>query len=349
MYNISISADELKEINTLRFEYPSTIVQKRFHTIYLKAKKISNTQIADIVDIHINSITNYIKIFKEKGIEGLKEVNYGTNTSVLDTYKTSVEMEFKKNPPQSSLEALQKIKELTGLQSSPSRVRSFMKRLGMKFRMVGQIPSKGDPKEQKEWIENKFNIVKEKAENNLCHLFFMDASHFVMGVYLCCLWCFERIFIKSSSGRHRVNVLGALNAMTLEVEYLINKTTINAQVIASFLKQIATKYSDLPIVLVLDNARYQHCKFIEDLAASLNIRLLFLPTYSPNLNIIERLWKFIKKKVLNAKYYEKAEYFDESIEGALKKTNFNEEYKKELKTLLTLKFQVFEESQNHAA
>ena len=58
---------------------------------------------------------------------------------------------------------------------------------------------------------------------------------------------------------------------------------------AALLRQLATAFSDLPITLVLDNARYQHCRAILELAAHLDIELLFLPPYSPNLNLIERL------------------------------------------------------------
>ncbi len=60
---------------------------------------------------------------------------------------------------------------------------------------------------------------------------------------------------------------------------------------------------ELPIVLILDNARYQKCQIVWLLACELNIELLYLPSYSPNLNLIERLWKFVKKKCLYSIYY----------------------------------------------
>jgi transposase len=85
--------------------------------------------------------------------------------------------------------------------------------------------------------------------------------------------------------------------------------------------QLALKYWNFPIVIVLDNARYQHCKFIKYLAQQLGITLLFLPTYSPNLNLIERLWKFIKKKAVYGKYYEKFEFFKQAIVETFNKIN----------------------------
>ena len=89
----------------------------------------------------------------------------------------------------------------------------------------------------------------------------------------------------------------------------------------------------------MDNARYQHCRFVLDAAEKLNITLLFLPAYSPNLNIIERLWKFTKKKILYAKYYDSPVKFHNAVTGFLQ--DINKKYQDDLKNLLTLNFQIF--------
>ena len=91
----------------------------------------------------------------------------------------------------------------------------------------------------------------------------------------------------------------------------------------------------------MDNARYQKCKLVMNLALELNIKLVFLPSYSPNLNIIERLWKFIRKKVLYGKYYENFKLFKNGISSCLNLINQGQ-YQEELKTLLNLKFQTFQ-------
>ena len=98
-------------------------------------------------------------------------------------------------------------------------------------------------------------------------------------------------------------------------------------------------YRDLPIVLVMDNARYQKCKLVLEKAASLNIQIIFLPPYSPNLNLIERLWKFVKKEVLYNKFYKDYKQFCTAILGCLEQTDTT--YKEELESLLTPKFQSF--------
>ena len=129
-------------------------------------------------------------------------------------------------------------------------------------------------------------------------MFFVDAAHFVLAPFLGYLWSFTRLFLKAPAGRKRFNVLGALDAITHELITITNDSYINAQSFCDLLWQISKLNLDVPITLILDNARYQKCKIVWELAELLNIELLYLPPYSPNLNIIERLWKFVKKQCL---------------------------------------------------
>jgi transposase len=100
-----------------------------------------------------------------------------------------------------------------------------------------------------------------------------------MGAFLGFIWCFERLFVKSPSGRKRLNVLGALNAITHEVVLITNDTYITATQVCELLQKIANLGLTVPITLVLDNARYQKCKIVEALALSLSIEVLYLPPY----------------------------------------------------------------------
>ena len=168
---------------------------------------------------------------------------------------------------------------------------------------------------------------------------FVDAAHFVFGAFMGYLWCFARIFIKTPSGRQRLNVLGAVNSVTRKITTIYNETYINAQTVCDFLNVIAKEYKDFPITLIMDNARYQRCKLVMSLALELNIELLFIPPYSPNLNLIERYWKFLKKKCLNAKYYEKFECFKAAILMGIE--NSNTIWKEQIITLISTEFQSF--------
>ncbi len=174
----------------------------------------------------------------------------------------------------------------------------------------------------------------------------MDAAHFVLEPFLCRLWCIVRVFIKSAAGRNRINVLGAVNAITKEVTVCTNTSFVDANTIVAFLKQLKQQYTDKPIAIVLDNARYQHCFFVTTWARSLGIHLLFLPPYSPNLNIIERLWKFTKKEILNAQYYDSPALFHQAINDFFQKINETHHHK--IEKLLTLNFQFFDDAMSHS-
>jgi len=120
---------------------------------------------------------------------------------------------------------------------------------------------------------------------------------------------------------------------------ITNDTYITADSVCELLRRIARLNLGVPITLVLDNARYQKCKIVTALALQLDIELLYLPTYSPNLNLIERLWKFVKKQVLYSKYYANFYDFRNAITDCLNQTHAL--HKKELDSLLTLNFQTF--------
>ena len=149
------------------------------------------------------------------------------------------------------------------------------------------------------------------------------------------------MYVKAASGRQRYNVLGAFNAVTHELIRVTNDTYITATTVCELLYKIAALGLGTPITLVLDNARYQHCRLVEDLASSLGIELLFLPSYSPNLNLIERLWKFVKKTVLNSRHQGSFAAFQQAIDKCLNELPTT--HRAAMQTLMTLKFQTFED------
>jgi len=174
-------------------------------------------------------------------------------------------------------------------------------------------------------------------------VYFLDAAHFVLSPFLGYLWSFTRIFIKAPAGRKRFNVLGALDAITHKLITVTNDSYINSQSVSELLLKIYELNLGIPITLILDNARYQKCYLVQELAKALNIELLYLPPYSPNLNLIERLWKFVKKQCLYSIYYSDFSVFKNAIVECLDQTDTK--HKEELDSLLTLKFQTFKQSQ----
>lgn len=180
----------------------------------------------------------------------------------------------------------------------------------------------------------------DAAQAGRGHVFFVDAAHLVFGTFLCCLWSFARIFVRAASGRQRFNVLGAWNAVTRELVHVTNTTVVNTVTMCELLQKIASLALTGPITLVLDNARYQRNAVVKTLADQLGIRLLFLPSYSPNLNLIERLWKFIKRRALYGRYYPNFGEFQAAIERTI--DGLSTAHADQLTTLMTLNFQQFE-------
>lgn len=180
-----------------------------------------------------------------------------------------------------------------------------------------------------------------QAERGTRTVLFVDAAHFIYGPFLGFLWCLVRLFLPGPSGRKRYNVLAALDAISHRVIRVANHSYINAESVCQLLRQIAAAGLPRPITLVLDNARYQRCEIVQALARSLQIELLYLPSYSPNLNLIERLWKFVKKECLGSRLLATYEDFTTAIDGCL--NNLHTKHKKQMATLLTLNFQTFQD------
>jgi transposase len=154
-------------------------------------------------------------------------------------------------------------------------------------------------------------------------------------------WCFERLFVKAPSGRQRLNVLAALTATTKEIFTVQNLTYVTAETVCELLRLLAGAHPGMPITLVLDNARYQQCALVQELVQSLGIELLYLPPYSPNLNLIERFWKWVKKSCLYSKYYATSADFQKAIQECIAQAH--SQHQAEWESLLTLRFQTFRE------
>jgi transposase len=211
----------------------------------------------------------------------------------------------------------------------------------LRWRKVGTIPAKADPQEQADFRKDRLQPRLRQALCGERTVLFVDAAHFVYGPFLGFLWCLVRLLVPGPSGRKRYNVLAALNAVTHEVIRIANHSYINAESVCGLLRQIAAAGLPRPITLVLDNARYQRCKLVQALARSLRIELLFLPSYSPNLNLIERLWKFVKKECLASRPLPNYEAFTQTIDDGL--NSLRTKYKQQMTTLLTLNFQTYED------
>ncbi|GFH99557.1 hypothetical protein IMSAGC004_01961 [Bacteroidaceae bacterium] len=340
MLTLKLSEEEFQRLKYEKEMNKSSRVRKRCSAIYMKQScpSLSCQCIAQLLCCHRTSVEKWIHTCLSEGLTALLHTNPYRPKSELDNYKNAIMSSLNEHPVHSVPEAAERISQVCGLFRKPTQVRAFLIRNGYKYRKMGQVPGKADLEQQKRWLDKLRPVIAASSEGR-CRLLFSDAVHFTLSAFPCMAWSLKRLFLKTSSGRNRINVLGAVDALTKEVVTMDNTTYITADTVVDFLHLIRKTDAEKTIYIVMDNARYQHCKLVTEEAEKLNIRILFLPPYSPNLNIIERLWKFTKKKVLYGKYYDSVNRFHTAIRNFF--DNVNMTYREELDNLLSLNFQTF--------
>jgi transposase len=308
---------------------------------------LSHDDIAKLAGCSRSTVQRTLTAYAEGGLERVRQVPVKQPHGALAEHRASLEGIFTKNPPRSVKQARHVIELHTGVRRGLTQVRHFLHRLGLAPRKVAAIPIPPKStlpehvKEQAEFRENKLEPRLEEARQGLRQVLFVDAAHFVHSPFLGVLWCLARLCVRAASGRKRYNVLAALDAVSHRLIQVSNHSYINAQSVCQLLRAVAAAATPgVPITLVLDNARYQKCAVVADLARQLGIELLYLPSYSPNLNLIERVWKFVKSECLRTKYYASYDEFHTAIQQCL--DDLPSKHKEAMDTLLTHNFQTFE-------
>lgn len=347
MMRLIFSQEDRDALHYWRFHHPHPHVQQKMEALWLKGHNLPHQQIATLTGVSTNTLRRYFREFQDGGIEASQQTHFHQPESLMEDHADRIIDYFAGHPPATVNEARAKIAEVTGIERSLTQVRVFLKKLGLRRLKVGVLPAEPDIQEQRKFLEEKLGSRLEEAQAKKRIVLFADAAHFVFGAFLGYLWVWTRLFVHSPKGRHRYNVLGAVNAITREILSLTNDTVIDGEVVCVFLRQVAQHYAGKRITIVCDNAKYFKSQMVQALATELGIELLLLPTYSPNLNIIERFWKFLKKQCLYSKYYETFTSFKAAINREL--TNANRKHQKELESLLTLNFQSYEEAPTLAA
>lgn len=346
MIEIAFSAESIAALQELQ-SHPHHVIRRRALMLILKSQGIAHCKIARITDVCENTVRHWLETYQQGGLERLTELNFYQPQCRLQPFEMAVRDYFEKTPPATLSQACADIEMRTGVSVKNTQMRAYITSLGVRHRKVSSIPAKANIEAQKKFHDEQLQPRLEEAKAGKRAVYFVDAAHFVLGAFLGYLWSFVRVFVRTPSGRQRFNVLGALNAITKELITITNDTYITSVQVCELLREIA-KNATLPVTLVLDNARYQRCHLVMALAQELKIELLFLPPYSPNLNLIERLWKLVKKECLYSVYYENFASFRSAIQTFLTPTNSMHQEK--LQSLLTLNFQFFTpEQQKNAA
>jgi len=305
MIDLKLTEAQLDELHQAASENPRARARRKCWVVYLRGKGYACREIADVVRVDADTVTEYARKYRDGGLFGLLAEDYRRPDGRLDGHAERLKEVFKQRPPHTVSQAIEMIEQETGVRLKPSAGRALLRKLGLRFRRCGLVPGKAPDDEQQRQAQQTFHDKKlqpmlEEARQGKRTVLFVDAAHFVMGAFLGMLWSFVRQLLPSSSGRQRYNVLGAYDPIRHEV-----------------------------------------------VTEALGIELLYLPAYSPNLNLIERLWRFVKKQVLYSRHYDKFAAFKDSIDNCLR--DLGTRFKSNMQTLMTLKFQLFSKTENLAA
>ena len=195
--------------------------------------------------------------------------------------------------------------------------------------------------DRRAFLDTQLTPRLDRAVAGRGHVLFANAAHFVHGTYLRCLRSVLRVYVRTASGRHRFDVLGSWDSVARTLVTVTNATVVNTGIRCELLRAVAARGLSGPVTPVLDDARYQRNDVVMGLAQEPGVELLFLPSYSPNLNLIERLWGFAKRQSVYGKYHPDFASFRSAIEATL--AGIPTTHAKALESLMTLEFQAFED------
>jgi len=319
-------------------------IRRKLMTIRMHGLGVPHWKIAGCLNITDDTVTNYLNLYRDEGLEGLVENRHYKPTSSVEPFLEAIAQSFADTPVGTVSEGAERIASISGIRLSESQTRRIMRGLGLRFRKCAAVPGKADGQLQFEFLENELRPRLEEARKGERRVFFVDASHFVLGAFLNMIWSFGRVFVRSGSGRQRYNVLGAVE--TRDHDFVSIRTTgsINAETVCQLLRKLGDTYPGEKLTLVMDNASYQRNKKVFATAEETGADLQFLPPYSPNLNLIERVWKLVKAKSLRNRYFENFGKFKNAIDEFL--DSLHGENRHYLKSLVTENFQIIENPKN---
>src|SRR5271157_609942 len=125
---LAFTPENIKALNYERFHHPVPLVQRRMEVLWLKSHELPHAQIATLGNISETTMREYFELYREGGVEGLKQVHFYRPESELVPHVSSLEEYFRVNPPASIKEAQSEIEQLTGIKRSETQVREFLKK-----------------------------------------------------------------------------------------------------------------------------------------------------------------------------------------------------------------------------
>ena len=295
--------------------------------------------IVEILGIDESTVYRYRQAFWSLGLEGYLSTAFLPYTGRLsDAAEALLKEELRTNLYISSQEVSDYTPPTFVFQESNPAVVKLLNRLGFSYKKTKSVPSKACAEEQEAFLEQMKEILAQKTDAEV--VYFNDAVHPQHNTRADYGWIYqgEDFEMPANSSRYRLNLNGALNAHDVTEVEIVEVERVNAQACIELWTKQALKHPGKTIINICDNAAYYHSKVLKNwLEQDPWCKVIYLPPYAPNLNLIERLWKYLRKTVISYYYYEHFEEFRRAVLGFFKNIK---EHKAALEKLLTLKFHV---------
>lgn len=286
----------------------------KINALLLLGMGMTLREVEAVLFLDINTLSGYVRSYQAGNLDAvLITAHQGSQCRLNDRELEILCEELDSKIYLTTSEICDFVKERFGVEYKVSGMTDLLHRLGYTYKKPVLKPGKPDVDKQQEFIDQFADFMRNKAENEA--VFFMDAVHPAHNSMPAYGWMKkgEETNLKSNSGRQRLNVHGAMNAETYEVIPLVSESNVNAESTIQLLEYLEELYPLAAVIyVILDNAKYHYSKSVQKWEQSSRVKLVFLPPYSPELNLIERLWRIFKKKVLYNKYFEKFEDFKKS-------------------------------------
>ena len=289
----------------------------RITTMLMLHDGYSPSEVAEALGIDASTVHRYVHRFTERGdIEAYLQNDFRGSTAALsDAQIMQLCDELNDRLYRNSAEVREYIRRTFGLKYTRRHVRRLLKSLGFSFKKTTSVPAKADPLEQERFLREELEPLLRRTHERSEPLYFCDASHPEHNTRPAYGWIARgyRFCIETTSGRHRVNLTAALNVHDPRDVACLQAKRIDAISTIALFEELEARHPEGLIYVVCDNARYYRCEQVFAWLRDHRVVVLYLPPYSPNLNLIERLWKYLRQVVLDTTYYETLDEFRAAI------------------------------------
>lgn len=338
MLDYYLAPEELAELRAAHRSAVDKREADRIKAVVLLGTGWTAEQVAEALMVDPNTVRNHFKRYRQGGIKALAEVAFRGSEGWLSEFElTLLDAHLQEHLYLSAKDVAHWVEEHFGVHYTERGMTAVLHRLGYVYKRPKLVPGKADPAAQEAFLADYEKLKQDKGKDD--PLYFMDATHPHHNPVAGYGWIKrgEQRAVRTNTGRRRVNINGAIDLQRLEPVVRFDDT-IDADSTIALLKQLEQLHLAATwIYVICDNARYYRSKAVQEYLKTSRIKLVFLPPYAPNLNLIERLWKLFKKQVLYNRYYESFSEFKEACEGFFSNAR---KYRSQLRSLLTENFAI---------